>query len=608
MKRIALALLLWCALIGVARAQTDVPAAPAASGTADEAQKTKARERFFTGLELAGRDDWEGALAEFEHSIELYPTRVALKNAAISLQQLRRFSDAQAMYQRLLHDFGAELPADEKKNAERAVQDLEKRISSLAVSSTPAGAKIVIDGKDRGTTPVTLRIDAGSHFLRLFSEGYGAYEAQLELAGGESKSVQATLERLTRSGTLRVVESSGLPLEVVVDGVPMGTTPWQGAVEVGTRSVILRGSGQMGTSPSTATIFENKLSVLTLKAERLDSELRVAPQPSNAIVYVDGVSVGAGVWSGRLPSGEHTIEAAADGFLSAKKSARLAKSGKLELALDLERDPSDPRWRANVWRAHPFIEAMGGAFWSPSFQGDAARACSRGECSDHSRPIGFMVGARGGYQLQGGLAVELFLGLISAKESMTRKQTLTAEADFGTAASSAYHDSTRIFAPAAALSASYRFLEKTPVTARAWLGVARARAEFENGGSYAGTASQPTTGDTAPYAISDLSISEDSQQIWLPFVGPELRVGYRVSPRLSFDVGAAVLLFFGPDHPRTGGRLGNGDSRSDFVGSAKGTFPDGTPVGAPGTVELPRERSFGTFFAVVPTLGARLEL
>lgn len=574
----------------------------------DEAKKTEARERFFRGLQLAENDDWESALREFEQSLDLYPTRVAVKNAAVTLQQLRRFVDARAMYQRLLSVYGTELSPDEQKTVERSLSELDKRVTNVVIRSTPAGAKVVIDGRSLGQTPVTVAVDAGNHWLRLFKEGYAAFEAPLDLAGGQSKNVDASLNQLTRSGRLRIAEAGGVALDVLIDGVPVGKTPWEGSVEAGTRSVILKGSGQLGTPPSTATVFENRLSVLTLKVATLDAELRVVPRPSNALVHVDGVPVGSGVWDGRLPSGAHVIEATAPGFLSVRREVKLGRAAKTQLELELERDPTDPRWRDDISRPHPYLELAGGVFLSPSFAGSASRACSRGDCSEHGIPFGFLAGARGGYQLKGGLGIELFIGVLSAKESMTRTQTLQGEADFGRSTSKNFEDSTKIFGPAAALSASYRFLEKTPLTFRVWVGVARVKTTHTTNGDFTGTASDPATGETTTFGMNDVSISEDDKQLWLPFAGPEARFGVRISPKISFDVGVAALFFLGPDRVRTGGRLGRSETRADFVGNASGTFPSGTPVGAPGRVELPKESSFGTFFAIVPTIGGRLEL
>src|SRR4051812_7353337 len=78
--------------------------APAADASADDAEKRKeeAKARFQRGLELVQNESWDAALAEFLASRKLFPTRVALKNAALSLRQLKRYVEALAMYNELL--------------------------------------------------------------------------------------------------------------------------------------------------------------------------------------------------------------------------------------------------------------------------------------------------------------------------------------------------------------------------------------------------------------------------------------------------------------------------------------------------------------------------
>src|SRR6185503_148431 len=91
------------------------------------------------------------------------------------------------------------------------------------------------------------------------------------------------------------------------------------------------------------------------------------------------------------------------------------------------------------------------------------------------------------YQLTSGLGLELLIGYLSMKESMTRELAMQTELkdaiDFR---STDYDDSTRIAGLAAALSASYQFFEKTPLVIRAWLGAARVKSTFSNGGSFSG--------------------------------------------------------------------------------------------------------------------------
>src|SRR5215207_2939765 len=71
-------------------AQASAPvAAEGVPRTQTEQKKEQAKARFLRGLELIQNENWDAALAEFLASRELYPTKVALKNAAISLRQLK---------------------------------------------------------------------------------------------------------------------------------------------------------------------------------------------------------------------------------------------------------------------------------------------------------------------------------------------------------------------------------------------------------------------------------------------------------------------------------------------------------------------------------------
>ncbi|HYQ17557.1 MAG TPA: hypothetical protein VEQ58_17410, partial [Polyangiaceae bacterium] len=101
--------------------------APPPSASADDADKRKeeAKLRFQRGLELVQNESWDAALAEFLASRKLFPTRVALKNAALSLRQLKRYVEALAMYTELLASFGSSLSPEEHKTVDDAIAQLK---------------------------------------------------------------------------------------------------------------------------------------------------------------------------------------------------------------------------------------------------------------------------------------------------------------------------------------------------------------------------------------------------------------------------------------------------------------------------------------------------
>src|SRR4051812_36112582 len=423
--------------------------APDAGAAPDDAEKRKdeAKVRFQRGLELVQNESWDAALAEFLASRKLFPTRVALKNAALSLRQLKRYVEALAMYNELLTTFGASIPPEERKTIDDAVAQLKQAVGEVQVNSDQPGSTVVIDGQQQpGVTPMTpIGVNAGTHTVRIAKEGYEAFEAQVLVAGGQRETVNGKLKALSTVGRLVVREAAGKTLDVVVDGAVVGKTPrYEGVLAVGPHTVLLKGEGNLGTAPSQASVKENQAATLTLSAVELDAEIRIEPVPANASVFLDGVQIGNGVWEGRLQSGAHELEVAADGFVAYRKPTRLTKGKKELVKVALERDLSNPMWSAG-FVPHLYLEVFGGAMLAPigGLGGDADKACGNGDCKSKPFPLGFLAGARGGYQFIKGFSGELAAGFFYLGETMTRKN-VDATADHGTLTSDNYKDETTL--------------------------------------------------------------------------------------------------------------------------------------------------------------------
>ena len=67
---------------------------------------------------------------------------------------------------------------------------------ALAVDSRPAGAKVFVDGKLVGTTPMAIpSVAAGSHVVRLEHDGYRRWSSSVRVVASEQNRVTASLER-----------------------------------------------------------------------------------------------------------------------------------------------------------------------------------------------------------------------------------------------------------------------------------------------------------------------------------------------------------------------------------------------------------------------------
>src|SRR5262249_3422106 len=159
-------------------------------------------------------------------------------------------------------------------------------VATVEIVANENQASVVVDARPRGTTPLSapLRVAEGSHILRVYKEGFAAFETRFEVAGGQKVSIAAHLGALTRGGRLRVAERSARAAGVIVDGVVVGTAPWEGTLAVGGHTVLLRGEGNLGTQPASAPVRLNQSATLTLALEPLEAELRVEPRPVSANV------------------------------------------------------------------------------------------------------------------------------------------------------------------------------------------------------------------------------------------------------------------------------------------------------------------------------------
>jgi len=134
----------------------------------------------------------------------------------------------------------------------------------VLVRSTPSGARIFVDGKDRGQTPATIReIGEGEHRIRIVRDGYAAAERRVTLSAAkpsQSLSVPPASEPRGRKTELAapkpavdptpakagalVIESRPPGATVLMDGRPVGTTPMSlGDVRVGNHTVRIERDG-----------------------------------------------------------------------------------------------------------------------------------------------------------------------------------------------------------------------------------------------------------------------------------------------------------------------------------------------------------------------------
>ncbi len=127
---------------------------------------------------------------------------------------------------------------------------LESSAGVLAVTSKPAGARVRVDGKESGVTPLKLTgVAAGVHGVELTLDGHGTVYRKVDTTGGARGAVEATMAK--GGGTL-TVQTGSADAVVFVNEVEVGrgTTVKvepvaRGKVEVGVQVGDRRATGRI---------------------------------------------------------------------------------------------------------------------------------------------------------------------------------------------------------------------------------------------------------------------------------------------------------------------------------------------------------------------------
>jgi len=135
----------------------------------------------------------------------------------------------------------ARMTIDEAGPAQLSI-DTRRLRPILDVTSTPDGAKVVVDGNAMGTTPLTIPgLQAGAKpLVRLEKPGCEPFETTVAMQKATVSLVQATLicgkAATSAQGTGRINITASVIAEVFIDGRSFGKTPrFNMEVPAGTR-------------------------------------------------------------------------------------------------------------------------------------------------------------------------------------------------------------------------------------------------------------------------------------------------------------------------------------------------------------------------------------
>lgn len=161
---------------------------------------------------------------------------------------------------------------------------------AVTINTVPAGAEVIVNGINRGVTPLSLdRIAKGKVKVSLSLEGYRPVERELSLLPGSSQTLDVELEGLP--GALRVT-SIPETARIYVDGEVLGRGDVTVAkIKPGQHTVRAELDGYRTESriveiPNGGRVAEE------LRLENIMGRLEIITAPANAKLFLNGKNVG----------------------------------------------------------------------------------------------------------------------------------------------------------------------------------------------------------------------------------------------------------------------------------------------------------------------------
>jgi hypothetical protein len=197
---------------------------------------------------------------------------------------------------------------------------------SLSVTSSPANAKIYVDGAYRGVTPSTSTETPGSHAVLLTLPGYLDYTEEVSITAGSTSFVTATLTpSVTAPGSI-AISSTPSGANAYLDGAYGGTTPVTLSAAPGSHTVLVTLSGYNDATQAVSVTSGSATTVaITLSpAGGGKGTLAVTSTPSGARISLDGAYTGLTPLSRSVDAGTHTLRLAKTGYRDYTETVSIA--------------------------------------------------------------------------------------------------------------------------------------------------------------------------------------------------------------------------------------------------------------------------------------------
>lgn len=215
---------------------------PAPPAPAEPTPEAKAAELKARADEAMDQHHYDEAIAIYTEAFATFPDARLLYNRS-------RAHEARGEYPEAYDDlakFADTAQPDVRAKVPRLTDlliDLKGKVATLELNCAFAGARVLLNGKQIGSTPLPqTRVNAGHATLEILGDGQFPYKREFDLKGGGTNTVDAVLQPKANNALLSI-KSVPVSALVTVDGKPFGRTPTEGIVSAGTHALVASAEG-----------------------------------------------------------------------------------------------------------------------------------------------------------------------------------------------------------------------------------------------------------------------------------------------------------------------------------------------------------------------------
>jgi len=186
--------------------------------------------------------------------------------------------------------------------------------SDIAIESVPREARIMVNGKSAGSTPLTVELPAGEHEIVLIAERFKPWREVIAVKANQPRKLE-TVQLQPADGIL-TVRTNPAGANVMVGSSFAGRTPLELDLAAQTQHLIHIYKAGYEEANRKIKLISEESQTLTIALKPKLGVMNFAVDPPDAEILVDGKSMGTVPRQMRLLAVEHQIEIKKMGYQS----------------------------------------------------------------------------------------------------------------------------------------------------------------------------------------------------------------------------------------------------------------------------------------------------